>query len=85
MAASALFGRVGEFSSERETFRSYVERIEMFFTANGIVEVTGEDHEAANQLVKDRQRAIFLTEIGPEVYFTLSNLVAERTFIERDY
>ena len=76
MAASVPFGKVGEFSPEKETFSAYVERVEMFFTANGIVEGAGERQEAANELVKERQRAIFLTEVGPEVYSTLSNLVA---------
>ena len=28
--AGGLFGHVGEFNSERETFKSYVERMEMF-------------------------------------------------------
>lgn len=73
---SGLFGRVGEFNIERETFSAYVERMEMFFTANNIVETTGEGSAAANQLVANRKRAIFLTEVGPEVYSTLSNLLA---------
>ncbi|CAB4021332.1 Transposon Ty3-I Gag-Pol poly [Paramuricea clavata] len=73
--AGGLFGHVGEFSSEREAFKSYVERMEMFFTANSIVETPGEENEGANQLVKDRKRAIFLTEIGADVYPTLSNLL----------
>ena len=66
--AGGLFGHVGEFNSERETFKSYVERMEMFFTANNIVETPGEANEEANPLVSDRKRAIFLTEIGPDVY-----------------
>ena len=37
---SGLFGRVSEFNVERETFSAYVERMEMFFTANNIVETT---------------------------------------------
>ena len=73
---SGLFGRVGEFNVERETFSAYVERMEMFFTANNIVETTGEGSAAANQLVANRKRAIFLTEVGPEAYSTLSNLLA---------
>ena len=73
---SGLFGRVGEFNVERETFRAYVERMEMFFTANNIVETTGEGSAANNQLVANRKRAIFVTEVGPEVYSTLSNLLA---------
>ena len=76
MEATGLFGRVGEFSPERETFRSYVERMEMFFMANNIVERTGEGSAEANLAVANRKRAIFLTEIGPEAYSTLSNLLA---------
>ena len=73
---SGLFGRVGEFDVARETFSAYVERMEMFFTANNIVEITGEGSAATNQVVANRKRAIFLTEVGPEVYSTLRNLLA---------
>ena len=75
-SANGLFGRVGEFLPERETFSAYVERMEMFFTANNIVESTGEGSAQANQVLANRKRAIFLTEVGPEVYSTLSNLLA---------
>lgn len=74
--ASGLFGRVGEFNVARETFSAYVERMEMFFTANNIVTTTGEGSAATNLVVANRKRAIFLTEVGPEVYTTLSNLLA---------
>jgi hypothetical protein len=47
----------------------------MFFTANNIVKTPGEANVEANQLVSDRKRAIFLTEIGADVYSTLSNLL----------
>ena len=47
-----------------------------FFTAKNIVEITGEGSAAANQVVANRKRAIFLTEVGPEVYSTLRNLLA---------
>ena len=53
MAGIGLFGRVGEFSRpERGTFRSYVERMEMFFMAINIMEETGEGKEEANLAVK---------------------------------
>ena len=61
-------GVVGESNAERETFNAYVERMEMFFTANNIVKTTGEGSAQANRVVADRKRAIFLTEVGPEVY-----------------
>ena len=47
---SGLFGRVGEFDVARETFSAYVERMQMFFTANNIVEITGEGSAATNQV-----------------------------------
>ena len=50
--------------------------MEMFFTANNIVETTGEGSAQANRVVADRKRAIFLPEVGTEVYSTLSDLLA---------
>ena len=73
---SGLFGRVGEFDVACELFSAYVKRMEMFFSANNIVEITGEGSAAANQVVANRKCAIFLAEVGPEVYSTLSNLLA---------
>ena len=72
MATTGLFGRVGEFHPERETLQSYVERMEMFFLANNILEESGEDQEAV-KTVEKRKHAIFLTEIGSEA--TLTNLL----------
>ena len=63
-------------SAPSERLRSYVERMEMFFMANNIMEETGEGNEEATLAVANRKRAIFLTEIGPEAYSTLSNLLA---------
>ena len=74
MTSTGLFGRVGEFIAERETFNTYVERMEMFLTANNIVETAGEGSTQANRVVAERKGAIFLTEVGAEVYSTLSNL-----------
>ena len=41
-------GRVGEFSKDTETFTAYVERMEMFFTANNVVETPGSENVTAN-------------------------------------
>ena len=73
ISANGLFRRMGDFLPERETYNAYVERMEMFFMANNIVESTGQGIEQANQVVANRKRAIFLTEVGPELYSTLSN------------
>ena len=76
MTSTGLFGSVGEFIAERETFNAYVERMEMFFTANNIVKTTGVGGTQANRVVAERKRAILLTEVGAEVHSTLSNLLA---------
>ena len=44
MVASYI-GQVGEFCRDKETFNAYVERMEMFFAANNIVETTGTDRQ----------------------------------------
>jgi hypothetical protein len=52
--AGGLFGHVGVFNSERETFQSYIcGKNGNVFTANNIVETPGEANEEANQLVSD--------------------------------
>ena len=47
MTSIGLFGRVGEFIAERETFNAYVERMDIFFRANNIIETTGEGNTQA--------------------------------------
>ena len=76
MTSTGLFGRDGEFIAECETFNAHVQRMKMFFTANNIAETTDEGSTQANRVVAERKRAIFLTEVGAEVYSTLSNLLA---------
>ncbi|XP_063961269.1 uncharacterized protein K02A2.6-like [Lytechinus pictus] len=68
---SGYIGRLGSFEKAREPFTSYVERMELFFMANNIVE-TSQNAE----FVKERKKAILLTEIGTEIYVTLANLLA---------
>ena len=58
-SASGLFGGVGEFNTEHETLNTYVERMEMFFTANNIVETTGEGSTQANRVVTDQETCNF--------------------------
>lgn len=59
-------------NAERETFRIYVEWIEMFFIANSIVKQPGERYKDINRLVRQRKCAISVTEIGPQSYSTRS-------------
>ena len=73
---ASYIGRVGEFSKDAETFTAYVERMEMFFTANNVVETPGSENVTANQRIVQQRKAIFLTEVGAEVYSVLSNLLS---------
>ena len=72
-APSGYIGRLGSFDRDREPFSSYIERMEMFFIANNIVETDEDDNET-----KGRKKAILLTEIGTDVYLALANLLAPR-------
>ena len=47
MTSIGLFGHVGEFIAEHETFNAYVERMDIFFMANNIVETTEEGNTQA--------------------------------------
>ena len=47
----ASFGKLGDFKPERESFVNYVERLEMYFTANDTDD--------------DKKVAVFLSVIGP--------------------
>ena len=69
-------GRVGEFCRDKETFSAYVERKEMIFAVNNIIETTGTDIASANRRIAEQNNAIFLTEVGPEVFSVLSNLLS---------
>uniref|UniRef100_UPI00398EFE75 jerky protein homolog n=1 Tax=Pristiophorus japonicus TaxID=55135 RepID=UPI00398EFE75 len=68
-----IIGCLGEFHRDREILGAYVEQLEMFFTANSIVEVP--DDENHNRVVLQRKRVIFLTEAGCEVYEILKNVL----------
>ena len=44
--------------------------------ANNIVESPDTEHVAANRRVTKQKKAIFLAEVGPEVYSVLSNFLS---------
>ena len=71
--ASNTIGSIAEFNSENEKIVAYLERVQLFFEANGIKE--------------DKQVPVFLTVIGSTTYALLSNLVSpdkpkDKTFRE---
>ena len=66
-----MFGRIQEYQPENELFSAYLERVQLFFLANGV-----ED---------DKRVLIFLSVVGSKTYSVLRNLVAptlpqEKTF-----
>ena len=58
----ASFGKIQESHPDKESVSAHVERVELFFSANGIEE---------NKTVP-----IFLTSVGSKMYGTLRNLLA---------
>ena len=60
----ATVGKIGEFQPAVEEWPQYVERLEFFFVANGIT-------------LEEKQRATFLTVIGPSTYKLLRSILGE--------
>lgn len=78
MASAGYIGQVGEFNSEKETFTSYCERFELFAVANDLMESAVDTDEARNknELIKVKKRAIFLTQIGAEMFSLVESVCA---------
>ena len=58
----ASFGRLEEFSPEKETISNYIERVELFFQANGIA--------------NGKKVPVFLSAAGGNIYALLRNLLS---------
>ena len=69
---ATLVGHIGPFVEGQEEWPQYTERVEYFFTANGI---EGDDNRLA----------AFLSIIGPQTYTLLANLVAPKKPGEKKY
>ena len=59
---SPMFGRIQEYCPENELFSAYLERVQLFFLANGV-----ED---------EKKVPVFLSVVGSKTYSLLRNLVA---------
>ena len=59
----ALHGSIGEFDGDRETWKSYTERLTQYFSANDVKSA-------------DKQHAIFLSVCGPTTYQLIRNILA---------
>ena len=64
-------GRIKEFDKTKESFESYVERLENYMVAN--------------QIKNEQKVAVLLTAIGPETYGLLRNLVTPEKPDSKDY
>ena len=62
MAATTQFGTLNEFRPDNESIKNYLERVQLYFTANGV--------DAGKQV------AILLSSIGSITYSLLSDLLA---------
>ena len=60
--ATPVYGNLKEFQPENELFSSYLERVELFFDANDIVD--------------EKKVAVFLSVVGSKTYSLLRNLLA---------
>ena len=72
MAAIATLGRVDEFDGTRDDWLQYVERLEHFFSANGVDDA-------------DKKRSVLLTVIGAATYKTLRNILSPEKPGEKPY
>ena len=65
-------GKIEEFNSAKETWDSYVERLDLYLLANDITDV-------------GKKRAVFLTVVGPSTYELIRNLVAPEKSVNVAY
>ena len=63
---------LGEFTSEKEDWKSYVERLKQYFTANDIT-------------TKEKQRAVLISSCGVTTYRLIKNLLSPRAPSEVEF
>ena len=68
----ATHGRLDEFNEGQEEWRSYIERVDHYFTANDVVDA-------------DKKRAIYLSACGAQTYKLVRSLVAPQKPTEFSY
>ena len=69
--ATTMYGRINEFEAHNEDWETYVERVEMFFDANGTE--------------NDKHVAILLSCVGAKTYGLLKSLTAPAKPSEKSY
>ena len=72
-------GKVGEYDSSKETFKSSCDHMDMFFEANDLVLLGGAANAVADAAVVRKKRAIFLTVMGADSFTLVYDLLAPRS------
>ena len=62
----STYGFISEFKGQAQDWSSYVDRVNCYFDANDITNVT-------------KQRNIFLSVVGEEIYYLLRGLLSPKT------
>ena len=70
--ATSNYGKLSEYDSSKEDWQSYIERLELYFTANDI-----DDEE--------KRKAILLTSHGIECYHLFKGLTTPRKPIDKTF
>ncbi len=68
----ATHGKIEQFDSSQETWTMYVERLDLYFVANGITEA-------------EKKRAVLLTVSGPATYKLIRSLAAPKKPAEKSF
>ena len=82
------YGFIEKFSGKGEEFDTYLERLQFYFTANDLGDITPTDNNAAQVLARqEKRKSILLSVIGSDTYSLLRTLIsptrpAEKTFDE---
>ena len=82
----STFGSIEAFNGRKEDWEMYIERIEQFFLANDLEEITLTAQNAATvQKRESKRKAVLLSLIGPETYSLLRNLVSPNRPADKTY
>lgn len=70
--ATAVFGKIDEYDSEKEDWPNYVERLTHFLKANSIT-------------TNEQKQSVFLSVIGPATYKLLRSLHIKKFYTTSDH
>ena len=71
----ASVGRIEPYDGNSD-LEAYLERLELYFIANNVGEISGDDNEAARRLAERKKVATLLTLVGSETYLLLKCLLS---------